>query len=77
MKNLNPVLKIGDRIHLLHMEGERLYDIEGIVTGTKVVPKGNGSESGFMYTVDWYDEDENLIDNLPMSPDIDKWLKIR
>jgi hypothetical protein len=76
MSKLNPVLKNGDRIHLLHMQGESLYDIEGIVTGTKVVPKGIGSESGFMYKVDWYDEDENKIDDLPMSPDIDKWLKI-
>jgi hypothetical protein len=76
MKNLNQKLKEGDRVYLLHMEGEDLYDIEGIVTGTKVVPREKGSESGFMYTINWFDEDENLISDLPMSPDVDKWVKI-
>jgi hypothetical protein len=76
MKKRNQDLEIGDRVLLLHMEGEDLYDIEGIVTGTKVVPKEKGSESGFMYTINWFDEDENLISDLPMSPDVDKWVKI-
>lgn len=76
MKKRNQDLKIGDRVLLLHMEGEDLYDIEGIVTGTKIVPREKGSESGFMYTINWFDEDENLISDLPMSPDVDKWVKI-
>ena len=73
-KNKNPKLKKGDRIVLIYMPGE---DID---TGTKgkVIKIGQqpsfGSEFDYMYDVEWYDDDENVISSLSLLPQSDTWM---
>jgi hypothetical protein len=73
-KNKNPKLKEGDRIVLIYMPGE---DID---TGTKgkVIKIGHqpsfGSEFDYMYDVEWYDDDENVISSLSLLPQSDTWM---
>lgn len=72
----NPKLSVGDRILLVHMEGETLYDLEGKVIGVETVPKFDNNSSGIQYKVEWYDEDGNIVSNLSLIPETDSWLKI-
>lgn len=73
-KNKNPKLKVGDRIVLIYMPGE---DID---TGTKGKVKnvgdqpGSGSEFNYMYNMEWYDEDGNVISTLSLLPQSDTWM---
>jgi hypothetical protein len=73
-KNKNPKLKKGDRIVLIYMPGE---DID---TGTKGKVKrigqqpSFGSEFDYMYDVEWYDDDENVISSLSLLPQSDTWM---
>ena len=73
-RNKNPKLKKGDRIVLIYMPGE---DID---TGTKgkVIKIGKqpsfGSEFDYMYDVEWYDDDENVISSLSLLPQSDTWM---
>lgn len=73
-KKQNPKLKEGDRIVLIYMPGE---DID---TGTKgkVIKIGQqpsfGSEFDYMYDVEWYDDDENVISSLSLIPQSDTWM---
>jgi hypothetical protein len=73
-KNKNPKLKEGDRIVLIYMPGE---DID---TGTKGKVKkigqqpSFGSEFDYMYDVEWYDDDENVISSLSLLPQSDTWM---
>ncbi len=76
MKKRNQELKVGDRVLLLHMEGEDLYDIEGVVKDISPIPKFTNEDLGFMYKVEWYDDEGNVISTLSMMPETDKWVKI-
>lgn len=76
MKKRNQELKKGDRVLLLHMEGEELYDIEGVVQEISPVPKFSNQDLGFMYVMKWYDDEGNVISTLSMMPETDKWVKI-
>jgi len=73
-KKQNPKLKEGDRIVLIYMPGE---DID---TGTKGKVKrigqqpSFGSEFDYMYDVEWYDDDENVISSLSLIPQSDTWM---
>ena len=73
-KNKNPKLKVGDRIVLIYMPGE---DID---TGTKGKVKnigdqpGSGSEFNYMYNMEWYDEDGDVISTLSLLPQSDTWM---
>ncbi len=73
-KKQNPKLKEGDRIVLIYMPGE---DID---TGTKGKVKrigqqpSFGSEFDYMYDVEWYDDDENVISSLSLLPQSDTWM---
>jgi len=73
-KNKNPKLKEGDRIVLIYMPGE---DVD---TGTKGKVKrigqqpSFGSEFDYMYDVEWYDDDENVISSLSLLPQSDTWM---
>ena len=76
MKKRNQDLEIGDRVLLLHMEGEDLYDIEGVVKEISPIPKFTNEDLGFMYTMEWYNDEGNVISTLSMMPETDKWVKI-
>jgi len=73
-KNKNPKLKEGDRIVLIYMPGE---DID---TGTKgkVIKIGqqpsSNSEFDYLYEMEWYDDDGNVISSLSLLPQSDTWM---
>ena len=73
-KKKNPQLKVGDRIVLIYMPGE---DID---TGTKGRVKKIGQAPSFggspdyMYYVEWFDDDNNVISTLSLLPDADSWI---
>jgi hypothetical protein len=73
-KNKNPKLKEGDRIVLIYMPGE---DID---TGTKGKVRkisqqpSFGTEFDYMYDVEWYDDNENVISTLSLIPQSDTWM---
>jgi hypothetical protein len=73
-KKQNPKLKEGDRIVLIYMPGE---DID---TGTKgkVIEIGqqpsSNSEFDYLYEMEWYDDDENVISSLSLLPQSDTWI---
>ena len=72
----NPELNVGDRVLLVHMEGETLYDLEGEVIRIENVPKFDKNSSGIQYNVKWFDEDGKVVSNLYLIPETDRWLKI-
>lgn len=72
----SPKLSVGDRVLLVHMEGETLYDLEGEVIGIENVPKFDKNSFGIQYKVKWYDEDGKEVSNLSLIPETDSWLKI-
>jgi hypothetical protein len=72
----NPELNVGDRVLLVHMEGETLYDLEGEVIRIENVPKFDKNSSGIQYNVKWFDEDGKVVSNLSLIPETDRWLKI-
>jgi hypothetical protein len=73
-KKQNPKLKVGDRIILIYMPGE---DID---TGTKgkVIKIGDQpsfkSEFNYMYLMEWYDDNGNVVDGLSLLPQSDTWI---
>lgn len=73
-KNKNPKLKKGDRIVLIYMPGE---DID---TGTKgkVIKIGqqpsSNSEFDYLYEMEWYDDEGEVIDSLSLLPQSDTWM---
>lgn len=74
-KKTNPELNVGDRIILVHMEGESLgTGYKGKVIGVEKVPNFGKNSSGIQYRVIWYDEDGNEVSNLSLMPEIDTWV---
>ena len=73
-KKQNPKLKEGDRIVLIYMPGE---DID---TGTKgkVIKIGqqpsSNSEFDYLYEMEWYDDEGEVIDSLSLLPQSDTWM---
>ena len=73
-KKQNPKLKEGDRIVLIYMPGE---DVD---TGTKgkvrkiTQQPSFDSEFNYMYDVEWYDDNENVISTLSLIPQSDTWM---
>ena len=73
-KKKNPKLKKGDCIVLIYMPGE---DVD---TGTKgkVISIGQapsfGGRIGYMYNVEWYDDDNKVISTLSLLPETDSWI---
>ena len=76
MRNkLNPELKEGDRIVLVHMDGESLgTGIKGKVIKIEQTPKFTSKDVGFQYAVEWYDDDNNAISALSLIPESDAWI---
>ena len=75
-KTKNPELKEGDKIVLIHMDGESLDPgTKGTVIGIEKVPKFAPSDLGYAYKVDWYDEsDGRSISRLLLLPETDFWM---
>lgn len=74
MSKLNPELKKGDRIILVHMDGESLgTGIKGEVTGISQTPSFGGQNS-YQYNVRWFDEEGNQFSQLDLLPDVDAWI---
>ena len=72
---INPKLKEGDRIILVHMDGESLgTGIKGKVTKVEQTPKFTSNDIGFQYAVEWYDEDDKVISRLSLIPESDAWI---
>ena len=72
-KGKNPDLKEGDKIVLVHMDGESLDPgTKGTVIGIENVPKFSPNDLGYAYKVNWYDEsDGSTISKLLLLPETD------
>ena len=74
-KQINPELKTGDRIMLLHMNDEDIPPgTKGKVIRIMVTPKFTKDDLGFMYDMEWYGDEGNVISKLSMSPENDGWV---
>ena len=74
MSKLNPELKTGDRIILVHMDGETLgTGIKGEVLGISKTPSFGGQNS-YQYNVRWFDDEGNQFSQLSLLPDADAWI---
>jgi hypothetical protein len=73
-KKKNPKLKEGDRIVLIYMPGEDIdTGTKGRVKSIGQAPSFGGS-LGYMYNVEWYDDDNKVISTLSLLPDSDSWI---
>lgn len=75
LKQVNPPLVSGDRIVLIHMEDESI----GIGTKGKVVkkvdmPKFSSTDLGYMYDIEWFDDDGKVFSKLSLIPESDGWV---
>jgi hypothetical protein len=74
MSKINPELKKGDRIILVHMDGESLgAGIKGEVSGISQTPSFGG-QSSYQYNVQWFDEEGKQFSQLSLLPDVDAWI---
>jgi hypothetical protein len=74
-KQINPELKTGDRIMLLHMNDEDIPPgTKGKVIKIANTPKFTKDDLGFMYDMEWYGDEGNVISKLSMSPENDGWV---
>ena len=73
---INPELKNGDFIMLLHMDGEESLSVgaKGIVGDKIPQPKFKSTDPGYGYEVKWYDEDGKIISRYPLLPEADGWV---
>ena len=66
MSKLNPELKTGDRIILVHMEDESLgTGIKGEVLGISKTPSFGGKDS-YQYQMRWFDDEGNSFSSLSL-----------
>lgn len=72
----NPKLEIGDRIILVHMDGENIpIGTKGKVVGLNQQPKFKQTDSGYGYWVEFFDSESNkFISKLTLIPEDDIWL---
>ena len=76
-KNKNPKLEEGDRIVLIYMPGEDIdTGTKGKVRSLSDQPSSasSGSEFNYMYNMEWYDEDGEVISYLSLLPQSDTWI---
>ena len=72
---INPELKKGDVVMLLHMEGESVpVGSRGFVVEKIVQPKFKPKDSGYGYKVEWHDKKGNIISTYPLFPEDDGWV---
>ena len=73
-KGLNPKLDVGDRIILVHMDGEDVGPgTKGEVIKIEKIPSFGGSVD-YQYRVNWFDDGGKVISTLSLLPDVDGWL---
>ena len=73
-KGLNPKLDTGDKIILVHMDGEDVGPgTKGEVIKVEKIPSFGGSVD-YQYRVNWFDNDGKVISTLSLLPDVDGWL---
>ena len=74
-KEINPELKEGDVVFLLHMDGESVpIGSRGVVKDKIPQPKQRSTDSGYGYKVFWYDKEGNIISKYPLFPEDDGWI---
>ena len=74
-KEINPELKEGDVVFLLHMDGESVpIGSRGFVKAKIPQPKQRSTDSGYGYKVFWYDKEGNIISKYPLFPEDDGWI---
>ena len=73
-KGLNPKLETGDRIILVHMEGEDVgAGTKGKVIKLEKTPSF-GKSPDYQYRVEWFDDEGKVISTLALLPDVDGWI---
>ncbi len=73
-KGLNPKLDVGDRIVLVHMDGEDIGPgTKGEVIQMEKIPSF-GSSVDYQYRVNWFDDEGKIISTLSLLPDVDGWM---
>ena len=73
-KGLNPKLDTGDKIILVHMDGEDVGPgTKGEVIKIEKIPSF-GSSIDYQYRVNWFDNEGKVISTLSLLPDVDGWL---
>jgi hypothetical protein len=74
-KEINPELKIGDRVILIHMNDYSVpIGSKGLVTGITPLPKHSKNDPDFGYLMRWFDENEKQISRLSLIPNDDAWV---
>jgi len=74
-KQINPELKKGDRIILIHMDGESIVaGTKGEVIEKEKVPKFSKNDLGYQYRMKWYDNEGNVVSLLSLIPEDDGWI---
>jgi hypothetical protein len=74
-KEINPELKIGDRVILIHMNDYSIpIGSKGLVTGITPLPKHSKNDPDFGYLMRWFDENEKQISRLSLIPTDDAWV---
>ena len=73
-KGLNPKLEVGDRIILVHMDGEDIGPgTKGEVIRMEKIPSF-GSSVDYQYRVNWFDDEGKVFSTLSLLPDVDGWM---
>jgi len=72
----NPKLEVGDRIMLIHMDGEDVsIGSKGKVVGFNQLPRMKSTDPHMGYWVEFYDPDtEKFISKLTLIPQEDVWV---
>lgn len=72
----NPKLEVGDRIVLIHMDGEEVpIGSKGKVVGINNQPRYRPTDSGMGYWVEFYDDEtDEFISKLTLIPEDDIWV---
>jgi hypothetical protein len=74
-KEMNPELKTGDRVILIHMNDYSVpIGTKGLVMGTTPLPKFSKTDPDFGYLMKWFDENEKQICRLSLIPNDDAWI---
>lgn len=74
-KGLNPKLEVGDRIILVHMDGEDVGPgTKGKVIKIETTPSFGVFSTNYQYRVNWFNDEGEVISTLSLLPDIDGWL---